>query len=145
MKNFNDVISEVDQVFNSAKQGNFDEVLNKTRSYAEKATKRSAERLEISRKKIELLDSKTKLSRAYEKYGRLMYKIKAGEEVKDEDIASCEAGIELQLMRTDMLNAEIEELRKFFAEGAVKREAKKNESKSAEPEVEVTVVEPDDE
>ena len=145
MKNFNDVISEVDNVLNNAKQGGLEDVLTKTRSYAEKATKKSAERLEISKRKIELLDSKTKLARAYEKYGRLMYKVKAGEDVTEEEIASCEANIELQKMRADMLNAEIEELKSAFAESASKREAKRNDNKSAEPEVEVTVVEPDDE
>ena len=52
MKNLNDVISSVDDVLNSAKRGIFDEVLSKTKAYAEIATKKSAERLEISKKKI---------------------------------------------------------------------------------------------
>ena len=112
MKNFNDVINEVDEVINSAKKGNFDELLSKTKSYAEKATKRSAERLEISKKKIELLDSKAKLTRAYEKYGKLMYLKNQNEEVSEDEIASAEAAIELQKMRSDMLNEEIEELKR---------------------------------
>ena len=142
MKNFNDVINEVDEVINSAKKGNFDEVLSKTKSYAEKATKRSAERLEISKKKIELLDSKAKLTRAYEKYGKLMYLKNQNEEVSEDEIASAEAAIELQKMRSDMLNEEIEELKTIFAEAAAKREEKNTESDSEAADVEVVVVEP---
>ncbi len=143
MKNFNDVISNVDEVLNNAKNGNFDEVISKTKSYAERATRKSAERLEISRKKIELLDSKTKLARAYEKYGRLVYKAKIGEEVNDEELLSCESNIELQKMRADLLDKEIKELRELFTEQSAKRE-KKEEEKSVKPDVEVTVVEPED-
>ena len=146
MKNFNDVISGVDEVINSAKQGNFDEVLSKTKDYAERATKRSAERLEISRKKIELLDSKTKLSRAYEKYGRLLYSAKSGEEVSEEEIASCEANIELQKMRADMLDGEIDELRAVFTDAVPsKRETVKPEKEQVKADVETVIVEPSDE
>ena len=88
MKNLNDVLSGVDEVLNSAKHGNFEDVLTKTKSYAEIATKKSAERLEISRKKIELLDSKTKLAKAFEKYGRLQYSAYLGEELDEEAIES---------------------------------------------------------
>lgn len=143
MKNLNDVISGVDQVINSAKQGNFEEVLNKTKNYAEIATKKSAERLEVSRKKIELLDSKTKLAKAYEKYGKLAYARDNGEEADEEKIASAVAEIELQLTRSELLNKEIEELREVFAETIGKKETKTSEQ--PEPKVEVTVVEPVDE
>ena len=142
MKNFNDVISGAEEVINNAKQGNFDEVLAKTRNYAEKATKRSAERLEISKKKIELLDSKTKLTRAYEKYGKLMYKKNQGESIDEEELKSCEASISLQQMRSDMLDEEIKELRAVFAEASVKRETKKTQTQSEEAQLDVAVVEP---
>ena len=49
MKNLNDIFSGVDHVLNSAKHGNFEEVLTKTKNYAEQATKKSAERIEISK------------------------------------------------------------------------------------------------
>ena len=110
MKNFNDVISEVDDVISSAKKGNFDEVLNKTKSYAETAAKRSAERLEISRRKIELLDAKTKLSKAFEKYGRLVYESDGGEK-NQEAFDSALAEIQLNKTRAEMLEKEIEELK----------------------------------
>ena len=75
-----------DDVLNSAKTGNFEEVLTKTKTYAEDAAKKSAERLEISKKKIELLDSKTKLVKAYENYGRLQYALVEGDEVSPEEL-----------------------------------------------------------
>ncbi|MCR5207400.1 MAG: hypothetical protein K6C14_02855 [Eubacterium sp.] len=139
MKNFNDVISGVDDVISSAKNGGFEEVLAKTRDYAAKATKRSAERLEVSRKKIELLDSKTKLAKAYEKFGRIEYARREGEEISEDEYKSCLAQIELQKIRTEMLDKEIEELRRFFSESAPPQE-------DDEPaDVEVETVEPDDE
>ena len=140
MKNINDVISGVDGVFSSAKNGNLEEVLAKTKSYAERATKKSAERLEISRKKIELLDSKKKLSKAYEKYGRLEYSKLQGEEVSEDEYKSALAQIELQKMRAEMLDKEIEELRRFFSESA---SAPKEEDEK--PVCEVEVVEPSEE
>ena len=122
MKNINDVISGVDGVFSNAKHGNFEEVLTKTKNYAEKATKKSAERLEISRKKIELLDSKTKLSKAYEKFGKLYHDKSIGEEVSEDELKSCMAEIELQKTRTEMLDKEIEELRDLFTDTVSKHD-----------------------
>ena len=57
MRNFNDVLNSVDEAINNAKKnGSIDEVINKTKEYA----KKSAQAIEISRKRIELLDTKTK-------------------------------------------------------------------------------------
>ena len=142
MKNINDVINGVDEVINNAKQGNFDEIISKTKSYAQRATRRSAERLEISRKKIELLDTKTKLSKAYEKLGKLTYAIDEGEEVNADDLASCRAEIQLQKMRSDLLNKEIEELKAIFVSN---EKSEKSDVQSAAADVETVVVEPSDE
>ena len=127
MKNLNDVISGVDEVLNSAKHGNFEEVLTKTKSYAEKATKKSAERLEISRKKIELLDSKTKLSKAFERYGRLQYSAYIGEEIDEEAVEGALQEIQLQKTRADLLDKEVAELREAFMESLSKKEARQYE------------------
>ena len=127
MKNLNDVLSGVDEVLNSAKHGNFEEVLTKTKSYAEKASKKSAERLEISRKKIELLDSKTKLTKAYEHYGRLQYSAYTGELVDEEAVEAALQEIQLQKTRADLLDKEIEELRAAFLESLSKKEARQYE------------------
>ena len=134
MKNINEIIDEASEVINSAKKGNFDEVVAKTKSYAEKATKKSAERLEISRKKIELLDSKTKLAKAYEKYGRLAYAKATGEEADDAAIASAEAEIELQRTRSELLGKEIDDLKAVFNRT---KKASEDEAETVAPEVEV--------
>lgn len=138
MKNINEVISEVDEAI---KNGNFEEVLAKTKSYAEKATKKSAEKIEISRKKIELLDSKTKLSKAYEKFGKLEYAKREGEEVNEDEYKSALAQIELQKIRADMLDKEIEDLRALFSESATRTD---DEPEVAEPEIEVETVNPEE-
>ena len=135
MKNLNDVISGVDEVLNSAKHGNFEDVLTRTKSYAEKATKKSAERLEISRKKIELLDSKTKLAKAFERYGKLQYSAYIGEEIDEEAIEAALQEIQLQKTRADLLDEEIAELRAAFIDSLSKKEARqyeKQERKEAE-------------
>ena len=134
MKNLNDVLSGVDEVLNSAKHGNFEDVLTKTKSYAEKATKKSAERLEISRKKIELLDSKTKLTKAYERYGRLQYSAYLGELVDEEEIEAALQEIQLQKTRADLLDQEVAELRAAFMESLSKKEARQYEKQEAEEE-----------
>lgn len=124
------LFSGVDEVLNSAKQGNFEEILTKTRSYAEDAAKKSAERLEISKKKIELLDSKTKLVKAYEHFGKLQYELYEGEQVDQDEINACIEEIQLQKSRADLLDAEIEEMKAVFLESLSKREAKQYEKEN---------------
>lgn len=135
-----------DDVLNSAKNGNFDDVLLKTKSYAEDATKKTAERLEISKKKIELLDSKTKLSKAYEKYGKLQFELLEGKDISEDELAFCVDSIRLQKNRSIALDAEIEELKSLFAESikearsydkVFRRETKSN-STTKKPDVETT-------
>lgn len=111
MKNLNDVISSVDDVLNSAKRGNFDEVLSKTRAYAEIATKKSAERLEISKKKIELLDAKTKLSKAYEKFGKIQFDAYDGADINEDEHNACLEEIVFLKSRIDFIKEEIEAIR----------------------------------
>ncbi|HBA93400.1 MAG TPA: hypothetical protein DCZ02_02155, partial [Ruminococcaceae bacterium] len=104
MKNFNDVINSVDEAINNAKKNpNIEEMLNKTKAYA----KKSAEAIEISRKKIELLDAKTKLSKAFEKYGRLQFDIFNGEEVDDIKLNSCTDEIIMLKSQAEFLEQDI--------------------------------------
>ena len=116
MKSLNDLFTGVDHVLNSAKHGNFEEVLTKTKNYAEHATKKSAERLEISRKRIELLDSKTKLNKAYEAFGKLQYEAYVGEDVSEEDIQTKLQEIQLNKSRVDLLEVEVKNLHDAFVD-----------------------------
>lgn len=112
MRNFNDVINSVDEAINNAKKnGSIDEVINKTKEYA----KKSAQAIEISRKRIELLDTKTKLAKAYEKYGKQQFALYEGEEVNQDEInASCEEIVMLK-SQSEFLEAEIEAFKEAVA------------------------------
>lgn len=81
-----ELFGSMDEAFNNQK---LEEMFNKTKDVAENMSKKSAERLEISRKKVELLDAKAKLSKLYEKFGKLQYSKYIGEEVSDEEITDC--------------------------------------------------------
>lgn len=124
------IFSGVDEVLNSAKQGNFEDVLTKTKYYAEDAAKKSAERLEISKKKIELLDSKTKLVKAYQQFGKLQYSIYEGEQVDEDELNACIEEIQLQKSRADLLDAEIEDMKAAFLDPISKRETKQTEKEN---------------
>ena len=119
MRNFNDVINSVDEAINNAKKnGSIDEVINKTKEYA----KKSAQAIEISRKRIELLDTKTKLAKAYEKYGKQQFALYEGKEVNQDEInASCEEIV--------MLKSQSEFLEAFKEAIAAQVDAKMNPKK----------------
>ncbi|WP_294777832.1 hypothetical protein [uncultured Eubacterium sp.] len=112
MRNFNDVINSVDEAINNAKKnGSIDEVINKTKEYA----KKSAQAIEISRKRIELLDTKTKLAKAYEKYGKQQFALYEGKEVNQDELnASCEEIVMLK-SQSEFLEAEIEAFKEAVA------------------------------
>ena len=54
-KKFGDLFGNMDDVFSGAKISNFDldDMLSRTRTFTEEVSKRSAEALELSRKKVE--------------------------------------------------------------------------------------------
>lgn len=141
------LFSGVDEVLNSAKQGNFEEVLTKTKLYAEDAAKKSAERLEISKKKIELLDSKTKLAKAYERFGKLQYAVMQGEEVDPDELDASLEEIQLQKSRAELFEAEVEEMKTAFYESLSKkdarqydRQARREAKNNKDNDIEVSVV-----
>lgn len=105
MRNFNDVFSGLDDVIARVKEnGNIEDVVNKTRVYA----KKSAEAIEISRKKIELLDAKTKLVKAYEKYGKLCFNVYQGENTSETDMEAVAQEIIMLKSQCEFLEQEIE-------------------------------------
>lgn len=91
-----------------------EEFLNKTRDVAETFGKKSAEHLEISRKKVECLDAKTKLARLYEKFGRLQYDVYIGEPAQQSDIEELADMIALTKEKIESLTAEIETAKAQF-------------------------------
>lgn len=93
-----------------------EEVFNKTRDMAETVSKKSAEHLEMSRKKVECLDAKTKLSRLFEKYGELQYNSYIGEEVNQSELEDVANRIALLKEKIELLTIEIEEAKMQFNE-----------------------------
>lgn len=111
MKNFNDVFAGFDDVIARVKEnGNFEDVVNKTRVYA----KKSAEAIEISKKKIELLDAKTKLTKAYEKYGKLQFAAYQGEEADIDEIEKSAQEIIMLKSQCEFLEQEIEAFKEMI-------------------------------
>ena len=100
-----ELFGSMDEAFNNQK---LEEMFNKTKDVAENMSKKSAERLEISRKKVELLDAKAKLSKLYEKFGKLQYSKYIGEEVSDEEITDCANAIADNKEKIQLYTAEIE-------------------------------------
>lgn len=121
---FSDIFSNSDINLNNPK---LEEVFNKTIDMAENFGKKSAEHLEISRKKIECLDAKTKLSKLYEKYGEIQYNLLIGEEINSSEKEDIVNRIKLIKEKISLLTAEIEEAKANFSE-AVAGAAKKTKS-----------------
>lgn len=110
--------------FNSVfNKSNLEDAVKKTKVVAKDINKKSADLLEISKKKVELMDAKTKLSKSYEKYGTLQFDALLGNEIDENELDSTIAEITAYRERIDVLNGEIdgakadnEDLRKNAAE-----------------------------
>ena len=89
--------------------GNFDELLNKTRIVAESLNKRGAKAIDLSRKRIEYLDVKSKLSKFYEKYGMLAFLASEGEETDQAEMDMLCAQITSYREKLNALKAELDE------------------------------------
>lgn len=123
-KKFSDIFSNSDINLNNPK---LEEVFNKTIDMAENFGKKSAEHLEISRKKIECLDAKTKLSKLYEKYGEIQYNLLIGEEINSSENEDIVKRISKLKEKISLLTAEIEDA-KANAVDTVAGVAKKTKS-----------------
>lgn len=87
--------------------GYFDEVINRTKSVAEVVGKKSAEAIEISKKKIEHIDFNNKLTKAYATMGKLQYEKLLGKEINESQIQFAVEEIEKYYSRVKTLEDEI--------------------------------------
>lgn len=110
---FSDIFNTNDININNPK---LEEVFNKTKDMAETVSKKSAEHLEISRKKIECIDAKAKLAKAFEKYGQLQYSVYIGETVDPDELESIASRISIIKEKIDSLTKEIEIAKAQFNE-----------------------------
>ena len=123
-----ELFGSMDEAFNNQK---LEEMFNKTKDVAENMSKKSAERLEISRKKVEL-DAKAKLSKLYEKFGKLQYSKYIGEEVSDEEITDCANAIADNKEKIQLYTAEIEKAKAEFNESMANMAKKTKEAFSVD-------------
>ena len=124
MKNLNDVFNSVDEAINNVRKNpGFEDMLNKTKQYARK----SAEAIEISRKKIELLDAKTKLSKAYEKFGKQQFAIYDGEEANEQELEATANEIIILKGQVEYLDQEIATFKQELASQFETKMGKKDE------------------
>ena len=124
MKNLNDVFNSVDEAINNVRKNpGFEDMLNKTKQYARK----SAEAIEISRKKIELLDAKTKLSKAYEKFGKQQFAIYDGEQANEQELEATANEIIILKGQVEYLDQEIATFKEELASQFETKMGKKDE------------------
>lgn len=93
-----------------------EEVFNKTKDMAESFGKKSAEHLELSRKRVEYLDAKTKLSKLFEKYGELQYNAFIGDAVDQSELGDIANRIAALKEKIEFLSIEIEESKAQFSD-----------------------------
>lgn len=110
---FSDIFGANDINMNNQK---LEEVLSKTKTVAENFGKRSAEHLEVSRKKVEILDAKTKLSKAYEKYGEMQYNALVGIEPDPQSLEDTAMKISQYREKISVLTEEVERAKAQFNE-----------------------------
>lgn len=110
---FSDIFNANDINMNNQK---LEEVLSKTKTIAETFGKKSAEHLEVSRKKVEILDAKTKLSRAYEKYGEMQYNALIGIEPNQQILDDTAVKISQYREKIALLSEEVERAKAEFNE-----------------------------
>lgn len=110
---FSDIFNANDINMNNQK---LEEVLSKTKTVAETFGKKSAEHLEVSRKKVEILDAKTKLSRAYEKYGEMQYNALIGIEPNQQMLDDTAVKISQYREKIAHLSEEVERAKAEFNE-----------------------------
>jgi hypothetical protein len=108
-----DIFSSNDININNPK---LEEVFSKTKDVAESMSKRSAEHIEISRKRVEILDAKTKLSKQYEKFGEMQYNIHIGEQVDASELEETANRISALKEKIDVLSIEVEDAKAKFNE-----------------------------
>ncbi|MCM1284590.1 MAG: hypothetical protein NC213_02960 [Acetobacter sp.] len=130
-------------LFSKSNNPKLDEMLSKTRDVAEILGKKSAEHLDLSRKKVELFDMKTKLSKLYEKFGKQKYNSIVGLDAEDESSEDFISKITEINEKISLLEEEIDAAKAKFSEAVqrTKETFQKEMEKAAAPKAEVDVSE----
>lgn len=126
-------MGKFENAFSGAKISNIEDVFAKAKTMSDSINKKSAKCLEISRKKVEYLDAKSKLAKSYEKFGSLNFEILLGNEVDEDEMEVLIAEITAYRERMSMLDKELDEAKSLLDSDDIKKEAEelKKEMKNA--------------
>ncbi len=116
-------MSKFENAFSGAKISNIEDVFARAKTMSDSINKKSAKRLEISRKKVEYLDAKSKLAKSYEKFGSLNFEILLGNEVDEDEMEVLIAEITAYRERMSLLDKELEEAKSLLDSDDLKKEA----------------------
>ncbi len=116
-------MSKFEDAFGGAKISNIEDVFARAKTVSESINKRSAKAFEISRKKVEYLDAKSKLAKCNEKFGNLNFEILLGNEVDEAEMEQLIAEITAYRERMDALEKELEEAKSELESDNIKKEA----------------------
>lgn len=116
-------MSKFEDAFGSAKISNIEDVFARAKTVSESINKKSAKCLEISRKRVEYLDAKSKLSKCNEKFGNLNFEILLGNDVDEAEMDQLIAEITAYRERMDVLEKELEEAKSELDADNIKKEA----------------------
>ena len=96
--------------FDNIKISNFDELFSKTKTFADSLNKKSAQAFDMSRKRLDYLDAKAKISKLYEKFGRIQFNAFVGEEIDENELDMLTAQIITYREKLADLKAQLEEV-----------------------------------
>ncbi len=102
-------MGKFDDIFAGAKISNFDELFSKTKTVAESINKKSSQAFDLSRKRFEYLDTKAKLSKFYEKYGKLQFDAYLGVEFDEGELDTLVSQISVYREKLIQLKADLDE------------------------------------
>ena len=89
-------------------QSNFEEVFTITKDVAQSVGKKGTQYFELSKKRIELMEAKSKLSKAYEQFGKLQFDALEGEPINDDDYDCAVADIRAYIITVEEIEMQIE-------------------------------------
>lgn len=95
--------------FDNIKISNFDELFSKTKTIAQSLNKKGSQAFDLSRKRLDYLDAKAKLSKLYEKYGKIQFNAFVGEEIDEDELDMLTAQIVAYREKIADLKAQLEE------------------------------------
>ncbi len=94
-------------ISNDDLKAGLEDVIEKTKSAAESFSKNGSKQLSLSKKRIEYMDAKSKISKAYTKFGQYVYEKEIGLDVDEDDLKVVFTQIKAYRERINVLEDEL--------------------------------------